>query len=496
MKKAIQLNQENLPRLTRYTHCPVYDRGKVETGIVHVGIGGFHRSHQAFYTDELLQTKKHNDWGICGVALLDWDSKIYDVLDKQDGLYTLIVKEFDGAWTTRVIGSITEYLFAPKDPGAVIHKMADEKTKIISLTITEGGYNFDEATGKFKLDNPHIQNDLSHPLQPKTIFGYLTQAIKLRRDRGSKGCTILSCDNIEGNGAMTKKMLLEYMKEAQPDLIDWVHQNMSFPNSMVDRITPVTVDEDIQTLKENVEIEDAWPVVCEPFIQWVIEDNFIAGRPQWETVGAQFVEDVVPYEKMKLSLLNAGHSVVGLLGALLGIETIDQAVNDASLRTFLAHFMDIEVTPVLSNLKGVDLRDYKNSLIQRFANKNIKDQVSRICSESSAKIPKFLLPTLREQLKKDGPLERAAFVIATWAIYSLGTDEKGIALSIMDAMKDILYEKAVASKEEVTAFLGIEAIFGNLATSKRFVASYSDAYKKITELGIRKAVDEMNDLTT
>lgn len=493
MKNSIKLNQKNLLAIANQISTPCYNRSELKTGIVHVGIGGFHRSHQALYTDQLLHDESITNWGICGVALLEFDQKIYNTLKAQDGLYTLIVKELDGTLTKRVIGSIVDYLFAPENPLAVIEKMANPDIKIITLTITEGGYNYNEATGEFDDNNPSIQYDIQNPKSPKTIFGYLTQALKLRRDRNIKGCTIQSCDNIQGNGHITKKMLLSYVKLAEPDLITWIASNVSFPNSMVDRITPATIPSDILELQESSGIEDQWPVVCEPFKQWVIEDDFIAGRPQWEKVGAQFVKDVEPYERMKLSLLNAGHSVLGILGALMGYETIDEAVNNPSINTFLRHFMDNEVTPVLGNLEGVDLKSYKYSLVERFGNIYIKDQIDRICSESSAKIPIFILPTVNKQLELHGSVEYAAFVIAAWAIYSLGRDENRNSLNIKDAMVDVLHKKAIEAKDKPELFLDIESVFGNIKESELFVESYTNAYQNILKHGVEKCVIAINN---
>lgn len=493
MRSPIFLNRENLKFITEDVPRPSYDRSKVKTGIVHVGVGGFHRAHQAFYTDELLEKDKSNDWGICGVALLPFDEKIYQVLKNQDGLYTVIVKELDGNLSIKVIGSIVEYLFAPENPQTVIEKMAHPETRIISLTITEGGYNYDEATGGFTFDSPDIQHDLANPRSPRTIFGYLAQAFKLRKERGTKGCTLQSCDNIQGNGHITKKMVLSYIGVAEPGLIEWVETNVSFPNSMVDRITPVTVQGDIDLLLKTTGIKDDWPVVCEPFRQWVIEDDFVAGRPQWEKMGAQFVTDVVPYERMKLSLLNAGHSVLGILGALVGHRTIDEVADDIEIKSFLVDFMDKEASPSLGILEGVDLEEYKASLIERFGNQNIKDQVSRICSESSAKIPKFLLPTVKYQMANKGNLSRSAFVMAAWAIYSLGKDENGNPIEIKDAMEEILYERAMAAKMDPTAFLGIEPIFGDLIKSEKFTSAYIKAYGAIKENGTKKTLGGFKD---
>ena len=487
-----KLNNLNLSKLENQVSIPKYHRSNIKTGIVHVGIGGFHRAHQAYYTDTLLQDESIKDWGICGVALLDFDTKIYNTLKEQDGLYTLIVKELDGTLSKSVIGSIVECMFAPENPLKVIEKMADPEVKIISLTITEGGYNYNEATKSFNFENPLIQHDLKHPQAPKTIFGYLTQAFKLRKERGLKGCTVQSCDNVQGNGHVAKNMLLSYVQKAAPELVPWIKANVSFPNSMVDRITPATSPLDISKLKESTGIDDAWPVVCEPFHQWVIEDDFIAGRPAWETVGAQFVKDVVPYEKMKLSLLNAGHSVLGIIGALMGYSTIDEAANNPEIATFLRAYMDYEVTPVLGDLEGVDLDKYKQSLLQRFGNIYIKDQIDRICSESSAKIPIFILPTVQAQLKNKAVVDRAAFVLAAWAVYSLGKDEKGNALNIKDALNTTLQNKAKESQNNPKAFLEIETVFGKLKNSEIFVDAYTNAYQNILKYGVEKCVLAMN----
>ncbi len=493
MDKYIQLNQKNLSQIAATVSCPTYDRSKVSAGIVHIGIGGFHRAHQAYYADELLEKGGLPNWGICGVALLPFDDKIYQVLKSQDGLYTVMIKELNGSLSIKVIGSIVEYIFAPNNPLAVIKKMADPETRIISLTITEGGYNYDEATGEFIFENPNIQHDLTHPDAPKTIFGYLAQAFKLRKKEGIKGCTVQSCDNIQGNGDIAKKMVISYIKRAEPDLVEWVNFNISFPNSMVDRITPVTTIDDIKLLKDKTGIQDDWPVVCEPFKQWVIEDDFISERPAWEDVGVKFVEDVTPYEKMKLSLLNAGHSVLGVLGALMGYNTIDEAISNPAMNVFLRSFMDTEVTPVLLGLEGTNLRSYKDSLIKRFGNIYMKDQIDRICSESSAKIPIFILPTIQAQLRENGSIKYAAFLIAAWSIYSLGVDEKGKQLNINDAIKGELNKTAIASVNNPKLFLEIDNVFGNLKASKLFVKHYTNAYRNISKYGVEKCLIYINN---
>lgn len=488
--EIIKLNTGNLHLIPKVVAVPLYNRSVITAGIAHIGIGGFHRSHQAFYTDQLLQSGSATNWGICGIALLDKDIDIFNALSDQDGLYTLMVNEPDRTLKARVIGSITEYLFAPENPGAVIGKLADANIKIITLTITEGGYNFNSATGEFQIDDPLIQWDLNNPHHPKTVFGYIAQALKLRRDKSISGLTIQSCDNIQKNGDLLKKMLLAYVNVAEPELVDWISNNITFPNSMVDRITPVTTQADIEKLKSVYGIEDKWPVVCEPFIQWIIEDNYSDGRPDWESAGVQFVQDVTPFEKMKIRLLNAGHSLLGIPGALHGYTFIHEALQDQLFAMFLRDFMDNEVTPVLDEVPGINLNMYKNSLFERFGNTQVKDKVARICLQSSAKIPKFLIPTILDQIKADGPVECSAFIIAAWCRYSEGFDEAGNKYPVEDDLNVILREKALYSHQDPLSFLRIENIFGDLIHSEKFTEAYVRALQCIYLKGVIECLKE------
>ncbi len=492
MKTSIALNQENLASMSPIVKTPSYDRDKVKTSIVHIGVGNFHRSHEAYYTNELMERYGVLDCGICGIGLLDYDRRIYNILKDQDGLYTLVIKELDGSLSAKVIGSIVEFIFAPENPIAVIEKMANPDIKIISLTITEGGYNLNEGTGEFDFSNPVIVEDMKNPMSPKTVFGYLAQAMKLRMQRGIGGCTIQSCDNIQGNGNVAKKSLLNYVEKAEPELLPWIEKNVSFPNAMVDRITPVTVAADILKLQEEFHVDDQWPVVCEPFIQWVIEDDFAAGRPEWEKVGAQFVENVVPFENMKLRLLNAGHSVLGMLGALHGYNTIDEAARDEDFSFFLKAFMDNEATPTLGDLGDINLEKYKMSLIERFQNIYIKDLIARICLESSAKIPIFLLPTIKAQLKNGGDFARAAFVVAAWCKYNDGVDENGKNYVIEDAMSNELIRAAALSHQTPIRFLEIEPIFGDLVKNTTFVDAFLSSLEMLRSKKVKECVKELN----
>lgn len=469
----LHLNQQNLAAIDTQISRPSFDRSKLKTGIVHIGVGGFHRAHQAYYLQELVTKTNANDWGICGIGLLEGDRKIAAVLKKQDYLYSLLIKHPNGKVIPHIIGSIIDYNLAVDNPTLIIDRIAHTDTKIVSLTITEGGYNFNPTTGEFDFDNPIIQAELNHPDQPKSVYGFLTAALKKRRDNNLPAFTIMSCDNIEHNGAIAKKMLLAFTQKQNPELAEWIRKEVCFPNSMVDRITPVTSMADINYIADNYSLKDEWPITCEPFIQWVIEDKFSNGRPALENVGVQFVSDVSPYEKMKLRLLNAGHSVLGILGALHGYKTINDCMDDTVFDTYLKRFMDDEATPVLDEVKGLDLNSYKNSLRERFSNPNIKDSVSRICSESSAKLPKFLIPTIQENIANGGSIKFATLIIAAWCYYcDKQTDENGNSLDIIDAQSNQLNLAAKQSKEDLLAFIKQKAIFGSLIENERFTNLY------------------------
>ncbi|MDQ8195615.1 mannitol dehydrogenase family protein [Coraliomargarita sp. SDUM461004] len=482
MKDSIALKQKNLPQLADKLACPTYDRSQVKAGIIHIGVGGFHRSHQAYYTDCLMNETDANEWGICGVGLRDADRKIGDILAKQDYLYTLIVKHPDGSIENRIIGSIIDFMLGCDDPLPVIDRMAQASTKIVSLTITEGGYNFNPATGEFDFKNPGVKHDLANPNHPQTAFGFLTAALKQRRAAGLPAFTIQSCDNIQHNGDMARKVLLAFARQQDAELAEWIASEVRFPNAMVDRITPVTTPADIQYLDTELGLKDEWPVTCEPFIQWVIEDNFSNGRPNWESVGAQFVPDVSPYETMKLRLLNAGHSVLGLLGSLHGHHTIDGCIADTLFATYLRRFMDFEATPVLDPVAGIDLDNYKDCLIERFGNPNIKDNLARICLESSSKLPKFLIATIKENLASGGSIEYATLVIAAWCYYSdKGTNQKGEPLEIIDEMKTELHKAATGTPGTPLSFLKVKAVFGDLARDKTFAKTYTSMVQALYE---------------
>ena len=489
----MQLNQKNIVKIQQLLSSPKYDRQAIKTGIVHIGVGGFHRSHQAYYIHQLLEKYNTTDWGICGVGLREADRKMYDILKKQDGLYTLVVQHPNGTIKSEVIGAIKEMLLAVDAPNKVIEKMAHLDTKIVSLTITEGGYNFSPLTGEFNFDNEDIQQELRYPNKPKTVFGFLTAALRKRRANNLPPFTILSCDNIQHNGNVARQMLLTFAKKQDAALAKWIAAEVTFPNTMVDRITPVTATRDITFLENKYGIKDEWPVVCEPFIQWVVEDKFANERPSLEKLGVQFVLDVTPYEKMKIRLLNAGHSVLGIPGAIHGHPTINACMEDSVFAKFMRAFMDKEATPMLDAIEGIDLEKYKDSLEERFANPNIKDSVSRICSESAAKLPKFLIPTLQENLLNGGSIDYATLILAAWCYYSdKRVSEKNIPLEIIDVKKVALHEAASRTANKPLNFIELEEIFGTLIEHERFTKRYSTFIQLIYEgKGIRKIMHDV-----
>ena len=472
------------PRVAR----PAYDRSAVTAGIVHFGVGGFHRAHQAMYVDALMNEGEALDWGICGVGALPHDRRIVDTLNAQDGLYTLVVKHPDGHREPRVIGSIVEMLFAPADPQAVVDKLADPATRIASLTITEGGYLVNQVTGEFDASDPSIQADLEDGATPRTAFGFVVAALAARRAAGTPPFTVMSCDNLPGNGDVARKMMTAFARLKDPDLADWMDEHVQFPNCMVDRITPVTTHDDIDRLEAEFGVSDGWPVVCEPFTQWVLEDHFTDGRPPFEDAGVQLVDDVVPYELMKLRLLNASHQALCYLGYLSGYRYAHEVCQDPLFVDFLLGYMEREGTPTLPEVPGVDLDAYRHQLIERFANPEVRDTLARLCAESSDRIPKWLVPVINRNLETGGQVDRSALVVASWARYAEGVDEAGEPIEVVDRIKDRVMAAAARQGEDPLAFLRDRDLFGGLADDERFTTVFTDALTALHEKGARETL--------
>ncbi len=487
----IRLSQETLPQLDPSVARPAYDRSRITPGIVHFGVGGFHRAHQAMYLDRLMEAGEAHDFGLVGVGVLPHDRKIVETLNSQDGLYTLVVKHPDGTRDARVIGSILQMLFAPDDPEVVLARMTDPATRIVSLTITEGGYLVNQVTGEFDARHPSIQADLAPGAPPRSAFAFVVEALRRRREADVEPFTVMSCDNLPGNGDIARRMMTAFARCKDPDLADWMDAHVHFPNCMVDRITPVTTDDDIDHLARESGLVDGWPVVTEPFTQWVLEDDFPLGRPPYEHVGVQVTDDVVPYELMKLRLLNSSHQALCYLGYLSGYRYAHEVCQDPLFVRFLLGYMRHEGRPTLPEVPGVDLDEYCETLIRRFANPEIRDTLARLCLESSDRIPKWLVPVIEDNVRAHGELRRSALVVASWARYAEGVDEQGEPIDVVDHRKEQVMAAAARQREDPLAFLRDPTLFGGLVDTPDFTEPYRRSLESLHDKGARRTVEDL-----
>ena len=486
--KGYRLSSATLSQLDSRVSRPSYDRKKLSAQTVHIGVGGFHRAHQAVYLDDLLERGILSDWGECGMGVLSQDAAMRDALRSQDYLYTVVERSAD-AQTARIIGSMMDFSLAPEDPLAAIERLAHEDTRLVSLTITEGGYFLHEGTGEFAHDHPDILHDVQHPSTPKTSIGYLAAALKLRRDRNIAPFTVMSCDNLQGNGHVIREVLLGLVEQQEASMHRWVAGNVAFPNSMVDRITPATTAADRDGLLQHFGIHDEWPVVTEPFLQWVIEDTFCNARPPWEEVGAEMVSDVLPYELMKIRLLNASHMAMAYLGALAGHTYAHEVMQDSVFDRFIPAFMD-EVTPVVPLIPGTSIPDYKRMLIERFANPTINDRVARLCSEGSAKMPKWVLPSVTELAEKRSSTKLLSLVIAAWIKYLQSpVDERGRTIEVVDARAEELKRTVKSLGDDPRPFLAMQSLFGHAYFAEpTFAKDVQAALQSLTNVGTTETI--------
>lgn len=450
---------------------------------MHIGVGNFHRAHQAFYINRLLENKDQSQWGICGVGLLASDKNIVHKLQAQNLEYTLTICGRDGVDEVYNIGSMTDIIWGYQDPQKVIDKIAESNIKIITLTITEGGYNLDKVSGKFNLEDESIDSELKNKNNPKTVFGLIAHGLQKRKELDHGGLTILSCDNLQHNGDTAKKAFLTFIKAFDHELADWTEAYVSFPNSMVDRITPATTVEDVIRLNKQSGMKDDAPVYCEDFSQWVIEDNFVAGRPALERVGVEFTDQVDIYENMKLSLLNASHILLSYPSFLIGHRKVDKALNDDSIYQLVRNFMDIDIAPYVPAPPKTDLELYKKTLLQRFANHSVSDQLSRLCFDGISKFPVYIIPNLMKMVADDKDLSRVAFLVACYRHYlkykidNLGhsydiaepwlSDEDNILISNDDPLDFLdlsIFKKA--KLKETDRFASLYKIFANRIKSE------------------------------
>ena len=456
----IRLRSNTLDRLPKDIIRPAYARESLGVGIVHIGLGAFHRAHEALYTDDVL-ARDPGDWLITGVSLRS--PNVRNALNPQDGLYTLNERGADGD-SLRVIGSVKDVLVAPENPAEVLARMVDPRVRIVSLTVTEKGYLRDPATGRILMDHEDVQHDLTHRQSPRTAIGFIVEALHQRRQNGTPSFTVMSCDNLPANGEACRQVVVEFAKALDDAFGAWVEEHVAFPSTMVDRIVPAVTLEDVMRIQRSINTDDQGCVVAEPFRQWVVEDDFPAGRPAWELVGAQLVDDVEPYEDMKLRLLNAAHSGLAYLGYLGGYETVDAAMTNLDYVAFARAVME-EARPTLRVPQSVDVDAYLGRLIERFSNPNLKHRTWQIAMDGSQKLPQRLIETARERLAKGLDVQALALAVAGWMRYVAGTDEQGHPIEVCDPLAEHLRVLADAAAGQpdamVSKLLSVEEIFGS-----------------------------------
>jgi mannitol 2-dehydrogenase len=455
-----------------------YDRSRVTPGIMHFGVGNFHRSHQAMYLDRLLRDpatfEQARTWGICGVGVMPSDARMRDALRGQGLEYTLVERHPDGATPAIRIGSIVDYLYAPDELETVLERLADPAIRIVSLTITEGGYNISDITGEFDTATPAVVADAQPGAVPTTVFGIVVAGLRRRRERGVAPFTVMSCDNVEGNGHVARGSFTAFARMIDPELADWIEREVRFPNSMVDRITPVTTDADRAWVLERFGVEDAWPVLSEDFVQWVLEDDFGLGRPPYERAGVQVVHDVRPYELMKLRLLNASHQALAYAGMLGGYDYAHEAATDPAIVELVRRYMDDEATPTLDPVPGVDLAAYKAELMARFANPYVRDTLGRLATDASDRIPKFLIPVVLSRRAAGAATPLAASVVAGWARYA-ELHVAGAPYPYIDRQEAAVTAAVARQETDAVGFLRNPDWFGDLADDAGFAHDFETA---------------------
>jgi fructuronate reductase len=470
-----------LGQLKPGVEVPRYDRAGVTAGIVHLGIGAFHRAHQAVVLDDVLE--RDSSWGIVGASLRRPDTK--EALAPQDGLYTVLTKDGD-ARSSRIIGSVLGVLDGVREKAALLQRMADPATRIVSLTVTEKGYCYDASTGGLDLRHPEIAADLANPRQPVTAAGLIVEALRLRRDAGTVPFTVLSCDNLPHNGAVAARVFTEFAEAVDAGLGAWVRANVAFPATMIDRIVPATTDADRAEVTALIGLEDAWPVMAEPFLQWVVEDRFSGPRPPLKLGGAEFVADVAPYERMKLRMLNGSHSMMAYLGYLSGHQFIAEVIGKPEFRTFIANAMADEIAPTLG-MPQAQTDAYASKLLERFSNTALRHRTYQIAMDGSQKLPQRLLGTIAARIATGAPYDRLALGVAAWMLYARGTDERGQPITVQDPMAADFARLDPANL--MSGYLALDRIFPrDLAANPNFRATIETKLKLLQEVGAAEAV--------
>ncbi|MET1412414.1 mannitol dehydrogenase family protein [Roseibium sp. HPY-6] len=472
--------------------APAFDRSALSVGIVHIGVGNFHRAHQAVYLNKLFELGESHDWAIVGAGLMPYDEAMRERLQKQDWLTTIVELDPDGL-SAQVCASMID--FVEVDPAALIDRLCQSEIRIVSLTITEGGYFVDPNTGGFDVSHPEILADLENPDAPSTVFGVLVAALIRRRAAGLMPFTVMSCDNLPENGHIAKQATVGYARAMSAEDAGWIEGNVTFPSGMVDCITPATGDRERTLIRETFDVEDSAPVVCEPFRQWVLEDKFPAGRPALEKVGVEFVTDVAPYELMKLRILNGGHAAIAYPGALLGHHFVHDAMADPLIRAYLAKLETEEIVPTVPEIPGVSFTNYLATVMDRFSNAAVGDTIPRLCLDGSNRQPKFILPTIQDRIDRGLPIRGLVLETALWCLYCLGRNEAGQEIRLEDENADILREWAhtVYSEGKVDE---LPELFGPLCTNPAFLGEFGTAANKLQNLGAAKTLEDYLSAST
>ena len=467
----MKLDLNVLNALPKQVEKPSYDRADLSAGIVHVGLGNFHRAHMALYLHDLFQMGQELDWAIIGAGVRPSDSLIREELAEQDWLTTVF--ELDPTQDRAVVtGAMIDFLPIEDGNGALIAKITDPAIRIVSLTVTEGGYYIDAATGQFDPDHPDMQHDADNPDQPISVFGAILASLKARRAAGAMPFTVMSCDNLPENGHIAAGTVIGLAKKIDPDLAVWVAENVAFPCAMVDRITPATSDRERAIIRDRFDIEDKRPVTCESFRQWVLEDKFPAGRPDFAAVGVTITDDVAPFELMKIRILNGGHGAMAYPAALLDIHFVHDAARDPLIRGFLDKLEMDEILPIIPPVPNTDLSAYYAKVISRLENPGVADTIPRLCQDGSNRQPKFILPSTRDQLARGGSITGLSLVSALWCRYLQGVTESGAVIDIDDPSADLLVGHAQRAKIDPQAFLEMQFVFGDLADDATFSSCF------------------------
>jgi mannitol 2-dehydrogenase len=483
---SVRLSAGALAHMPSDVAVPTYRRSDLAAGIVHFGVGNFHRAHQAVYLDDLFNAGQDHDWAIVGAGVRDPDVTVREKLKQQDWLTTVVEQEAETT-SARITGAMIDFV-RPYDVAANLDMLARPQIRIVSLTVTEGGYYISPATQTFDSSHSDIVADARDIEAPKTVFGLIVAGLKRRREAGVAPFTVMSCDNIPGNGHVTENAVAGLARLADPELGSWIRANVAFPNSMVDRITPATTDRERALLGDKYGIEDNWPVFCEEFRQWVVEDRFPAGRPALDAVGVTFTSDVAPYELMKIRILNGGHAAIAYPAGLLDIHFVHEAMEDAQIRAFLEALTTREIQPVVPPPPNTSLDSYRALVARRFANPRIGDTIQRLCFDGSNRQPKFILPSAADRLKAGASVDGLALVSALWCRYCYGETESGKAIAPNDPSWDRLREAAQPARSDPRAFLKLRDIFGELAENPVYVGAFSNALASLWARGVRSTV--------